>query len=413
MNLLRLLGTETPDRRIFFYPEDPMTLSIIPSKKIANARQWAKTYSFKFLEPGLVSYNDVKMGTLLLKKETIDKLAPTFTDKPLVINHQEVSPGNFEDIAVGYIKSVYYNAVDGWFYADVLVTNDLAHKHIEDGWGVSCAYKVQNIGEGGKYHNIQYDGEIMNGEGEHLALVQNPRYEDCMLAVNGVDAVLYNEKNFISKTNKQEDNKMFFNFFGKKEDKGFAPETLVDIGGGKKAKIGDIIAFNNSVAEKHEIDGKQEIELANGKKVTLEEAVKAYAASLGNASTDKDEDKDEDKAKKEAEAKKAENAKKLVNCGCGGEGDKHKAGCTMYNEDGSDKKKDDKDDKDEKMENEIKALKLENAALKAGSLHMKDFVKLENANKAEQEDALLQNGTTKSGSLESRFENSKKFFVKK
>ena len=392
-----------------------MAINILQDEtKIKNARQWAKTYTFKFIEPGLVNYNDVKMGTLLLKKETIDKMIPSFVDKPLVINHQEVTPGNFEDIAVGYIKSVYYNAVDGGYYADVLVTNDEGHRRIEDGWGVSSAYKVGNIGEGGKHHNIQYDGEIMNGEGEHLALVRNTRYEDCTLVVNGVDAVLYNEKNFILKNTKQEDKNMLFNFFGKKEEKGFSPETMVDIGGGRKAKLADILKVNNDVAEKHEIDGTQEITLANGKKLTLEEAVKVYAASLGNASTDDKEKEDEEKAKKEEEGKKAENAKKLKNCGCGGKDDKHADNCTMYNADGSEKeKKEDKDEekeKKDKMENEIKALRLENEALKAGATHMKDFVKLENARKMAEEDVLLQNGTTKSGTLESKLENGRKFF---
>ena len=381
-----------------------MTLDILPDTRIKNARQWAKTYTFKFIEPGLVNYNDVKMGTLLLRKETIDRMIPSFVDKPLVINHQEVTPGNFEDIAVGYIKSVYYNAVDGGYYADVLVTNDEGHRRIEDGWGVSSAYKVGNIGEGGKHHNIQYDGEIMNGEGEHLALVRNPRYEDCTLVVNGADAVLYNEKNFILKNTKREDNDMFFNFFGKKEEKGFAADTLVDLGNGKKAKIADIIAFNNSIAEKHEIDGSQEITLANGKKITLEEAVRNFAAQ--NVAADDKEKEDEEKAKKEAEGKKAENAKKFENCGCGGK-DEHAKNCTMYNADGSEKK-DEKKDKEEKMENELKALKLENEALKAGAVHMKDFVKLEQARK--DGDVVIENGTSRSGTLESKLENSKKFF---
>ncbi len=391
-----------------------MPITIAPKAKISNAKQWAKTYTFKFLEPGLVSYNDVKMGTLLLKKETIDKLIPSFVDKPLVINHQEVTPGNFEDVSVGYIKNVYYNVGDGGYYADVLVTNDEGHRKIEEGWGVSCAYKVGNIGEGGRHHNIQYDGEIMNGEGEHLALVRNPRYEDCMLAVNGVDAVLYNEKAFILKNNKREDNTMFFNFFGKKEEKGFAPDTMVDLGNGKKAKIADIIAFNNSIAEKHEIDGSQEIVLANGKKITLEEAVKNFAAQ--NVSSDEKEKEDEKKDEKKDEGdegkKKAENAKKFENCGCGGKDDKHASNCTMYNADGSDKKKDDGDKDDKKMENEIARLKLENEALKAGASHMGDFVKLENLRKKEDE-TLLQNGVTSSGTLESKMENSKKYFAKK
>ena len=387
-----------------------MTITISPEKKLKNARQWAKTYTFKFLEPGLVSYNDVKMGTLLLKKETIDKIIPSFVDKPLVVNHQEVSPGNFEDIAVGYIKSVYYNSMDGWFYCDVLVTSDEGHKRIDEGWGVSCAYKVKNIIEGGKYHNIVYNGEIADGEGEHLALVQNPRYEECYMAVNGIEAKLYNEKTFPN--NKQEDNKMFFNFFGKKEDKGFSGDTLVDIGNGKKAKLAEIIAFNNSIAEKHEIDGKQEIELANGKKLTLEEAVANFAKSQ-NAATDEGEKKDEKDDEKRDEGtdakKKSENAKKLANCGCGGKDGKHMEACNMYNEDGSDKK-DEK--KDEKMENEIKALKLENEALKAGQKNMDSFIKLANAREGSAP-VELENSTSRSGTIEDKLENSKKFFTVK
>ena len=81
----------------------------------------------------------------------------------------------------------------------------------------------------------------------------------------------------------------------------------------------------------------------------------------------------------------------------------------MYNEDGSDKK-DDKDDK--KAENEIKALRVENEALKAAAKHMGDFVKLDNARK-DSEDITLENSTKNSGTTENRLENSRKFFTAK
>lgn len=376
---------------------------------LKNQAQWAKTYTFKFLEQGLVSYDDMKLGTLLLRKETIENMIPSFIDKPVIIKHRSVDEHNFTDLAVGYIKNVYFNSIDGWYYADCLITHDEAHDKLQNGWGVSCAYKVNNIISGGKYHNIDYDGEIVNGIGEHLALVENPRYEECFMAVNGKNAYLYNEKTFQQRKNKQEDTPMFFNLFGKKTEKGFDGNAVVDLGNGKKAKLADIIAFNNSIEEQHNIDGAQEITLANGQKMKLEDAVKAYA--LANVATDDKEKEDEEKAKKEAEGKKEkemENAKKMQNCGCGGKDGKHMDDCTMYNADGSDKE--DMKDKKEKMENEVKRLRLENEALKASIQHGTTFVKIENSSKENVDDVSLANGTTHSGTIEDKLENSKKHF---
>lgn len=360
------------------------------------------------------------MGTLLLRKETIDNMVPSFIDKPVVIKHKEVTPGNFVDLAVGYIKNIYFNSVDGWYYADCLITHDEGHQLINDGCGTSCAYKVNQIISGGKYHNIDYKGEIVAGVGEHLALVDNPRYEECQMLVNDRPAFLYNEKTFLNRIkHQQEDNGMKFNFFGKKDDKGFKGDTLVDLGNGKKAKLADIIAFQNSLEEKHEIEGDQEIELANGKKIKLADAVSAFVAQ--NKSTDEKEESDEDKAKKKQEGKegddeavkKAENAMKFKNCACGGEKDgKHMGNCTMYNEDGSDKQKKE-EKKDEKMENEIKALRIENEALKAANANGGVFVKVQTSRDKAPDETLLENGTLHSGTTEDKLKSGNRFFVKK
>lgn len=378
-------------------------------KKISNESQWPTTHTVKFLQAGLVDYSDIGLGILNLPKDTIDDhLVNSFQDKPVVIKHQEVSPGNFQDLAVGYIKKVYYNSNDGWYYCDMLITRDEGHEMVRNGCGVSCAYKVGQLGAGGSKNNISYKGTIVSGEGEHLALVDHPRYEECRVVINGKDGVLYNEKEFLAKNQKQEESKMFFKFWGKKEDKGFSGDTEVTLPNGKKAKLSDIIKVNNEI-ESHEIDGSQEIELANGKKIKLEDAVNAFMAK--NKATDEKEETDEEKAAKEAEAKKAENAKKLENCGCGGKDGKHMGNCTMYNEDGSDKEKK-KEEKDEKMENaikEIEKLKVENEALKAAQKNMGNFVKLNQAaDKVVIENG--DNGTSSSGTLESKMENSKKFF---
>lgn len=389
----------------------PITLS--ENKKLKNESQWPKTYTRKFLEPGMVDYTDMGMGILYLGKETIDLMIPSFIDKPVVIKHQEVTPGNFQDIAVGYIKSIYFNPQDLWYYVDYLITKDEGHEKMEAGWGVSCAYKVGRLGNGGKRNNVDYEGEIIHGEGEHLALVQNPRYEQCLMIVNGKEGILYNEISFSNRTlkNQTEDNEMRFNFFGKKDDKGFKGDTMVDLGNGKKATLADVIAFNNSLQDKHEIDGSEEVTLANGTKIKLEDAVKNFVAQ--NKATDDGEESDEDKAKKKAEGdKKAENAKKFSNCGCGGKDDKHMDNCKMYNSDGSEKEGE-PDEKADKMENELKALKIENEALRVAIENKDTFIAINSARDKNESDLLLENGTKESGSLEDKLENGKKFFVKK
>ena len=396
-------------------------IQLLSEKKVLkNEKQWPRTYTRKFIEQGLVDYKDANLAkglkVLLLRKETIDQMIPGFIDKPVVIKHQDVDTDNFTDLSVGYIKSITFNPIDGWYYVDFLITHDEGHEKMEDGWGVSCAYKVNQIISGGKYHNIEYDGEIVAGVGEHLALVQNPRYEDCLTVVKGVEEFLYNEKSYLTK-NQREDNKMLFNFFGKKEDKGFAPETMVDLGNGKTAKLADIMKIANSILSKeaHQIDGAEEIELANGKKVKLEDAIKAF-----NAATDKGETEDEKKAREVEEGKKAENAVKFKNCACGGEKDgKHMDSCKMYNSDGSEKK-DGKEKEGEDMknavtalQNEIKELKLKNEALEAAVKNGDTFIKLNAAKNLQTGEVVLENSTKESGTIDSKLENSKKHFVKK
>lgn len=391
--------------------------------KLKNEKVWPKTYTRKFIEQGLVDYADMKLGALLLKKETIDKMLASFQDKPVIIKHTKVDESNFVDLAVGYIKTVYFNPNDGWYYVDFLITHDEGHICMDNGWGVSCAYTVQQLGEGGKWHNIEYQGEILAGIGEHLALVQNPRYEDCLMVINQggkiQEAVLCNEKNFITrrdagKQHQQGGDIMAFKLFGKKQDNGFTADSLIDIGNGVKVKVADLISAHNSISETHELAENQEIELANGKKVALLDLVNAW--KLANKATAEGEETDEEKAAKLEEAKKAENALKMKNCGCGGKDGKHEDKCTMYNADGSEKEK-----KDEKLENAVKAaedLRVENAALKEAIANGKSFIKVGELRKtggnAQTElDLAIQNGnaTMASNSMESKVERARKYFT--
>jgi hypothetical protein len=53
-------------------------------------------------------------------------------------------------------------------------------------WAVSCTYTIEDRGNGGKYHNIDYDEEILKLSFTNLSLVEYPRYEEAREVVNGL-----------------------------------------------------------------------------------------------------------------------------------------------------------------------------------------------------------------------------------
>jgi len=146
-----------------------------------------KTYTAQFWTPGLVSYCDSGAGVALLRKETMDAMLPSFVGKPVTIEHVEGSPEEIENAgkAVGKVTKAYWNPDTGWYNCDFTVENDEAKTKVESGWSVSCAFDVsEQTGPGGEYNAIPYQEEITSGTFTHLALVENPRYEDSKIFKN-------------------------------------------------------------------------------------------------------------------------------------------------------------------------------------------------------------------------------------
>jgi len=143
-----------------------------------------------------VSYEDAGLGTGLLKKDAMDRIAPDFVGKPVIIEHQDGEPDELfqNGAAVGKITAVRWNGDSGWYECDFTAENSEAADLIEkQGWSVSCAFDSNDNGAGGEYHAMPYDFEIMNGRAVHLALVPNPRYEDSKIFTNS-GAMLINSK---------------------------------------------------------------------------------------------------------------------------------------------------------------------------------------------------------------------------
>ena len=140
-----------------------------------------KHFKSRFIQPGLAGYPG-QFGNALIKKENLDRFVHTLRNKPVTINHRDKIT---EDDKKGEVFNVWFNPEDGWYWCDGIITDDEAINLINSGWSVSCAYdftKADN--SGGTENNIPYDIEFLDGEFNHLALVDNPRYEGANIVFN-------------------------------------------------------------------------------------------------------------------------------------------------------------------------------------------------------------------------------------
>jgi len=153
-----------------------------------------KSYKAKFIEPGIISYNDSGAGTVLVSREALDRMAPTFKGCPVIFipeHHDESDKDtafNFDDVGAnppsGIVSGAPYWGDDGWQWVDMLIWDDSAVENIDKGFSVSCAYTPNETAEGGKWHELLYDEEVLNGEYMHMAIVPRPRYEGSQILAN-------------------------------------------------------------------------------------------------------------------------------------------------------------------------------------------------------------------------------------
>ena len=121
---------------------------------------------------------------MLFIKATIDKFINTFISIPVIIDHKDNIAPEDEN---GKIQNIWFSPEDGWYWCSGSLSTDKAVELVEDGYNVSCQYAITEYIEKleNKLHNGNpCDKEILNGMGEHLAIVKNPRYEGAFIAAN-------------------------------------------------------------------------------------------------------------------------------------------------------------------------------------------------------------------------------------
>lgn len=167
----------------------------IPAKQLAkvtalfNAKEsdtWPELFKCRFIQPGLISYNDIGAGMVLVGKDAIDRMAPTFVGRPVIdTRHKDVQPKDFENEADGVVAGKPYWGQDGWQWVDFIAWDPDTKEHCRSGnYFVSCAYIPTETKDGGTQNNIAYDQEVTNGEYTHLAIVKNPRYNGAVILTN-------------------------------------------------------------------------------------------------------------------------------------------------------------------------------------------------------------------------------------
>ncbi len=134
--------------------------------------------------PGVAHYRPegAEPYTVLINEDTAKRMDPTFPGKPVFVRHvNEVDLTDLQNEADGYVAESFFNELDGKHWVKFIVVSDKGQDAIRKGWRLSNAYKPVQLGAGGRWHGVAYGREITQGEYEHLAIVENPRYSESIV----------------------------------------------------------------------------------------------------------------------------------------------------------------------------------------------------------------------------------------
>lgn len=276
-----------------------------------NAKEEPKVFYCKHIAPGVCAYAD---ETILIGEETLKGMDKTFAGKPIYVNHQKVDLENLQQEADGYVAESFYLPEDGCHWAKIIIVSDKGHEAIRKGWKVSNAYVPDEFGIGGEWHNIPYNREVMKAHYTHLALVDNPRYEEAEV-LTPEDFKMYKEEKQAQlkalENNKEPKGevKTMFKLFKKtavanSED---LSNTMVELSNGTAISIGEMVnSVEKDLKEKEEAKNKcndllEEAVTVNGKEITVKDLIKEYESKCNKCN--EDEEDDEEKKSKKASKK--------------------------------------------------------------------------------------------------------------
>ena len=289
-------------------------------KFFQNAKEEPKVFYCKHIAPGVCAYAD---ETILIGEEALKEMDKTFAGKPIYVNHQKVDLENIQQEADGYVAESFYLPEDGCHWAKMIIVSDKGHEAIRKGWKVSNAYVPDEFGIGGEWHNIPYNREVMKAHYTHLALVDNPRYEEAEV-MTPEDFKMYKEqkreqlKSLENAKTKGEGKTMKWKLFKRTEvtNSDDLSNTMVELSNGTAISIGEMVnSVEKDIQEKEESKNKcndllEEAVKVNGEEMKVKDLIKEYESKCNKCNEDEeDKEEDEEKKSKKASKKNAEEGK--------------------------------------------------------------------------------------------------------
>lgn len=293
--------------------------------ELSNARQKPVRYFARHMVQGVARYTqqDGSELNLYAPDDAITDMNESFEGCPVYVGHQNVDLEKIQEEADGYVVKSFYNEVDGWHWAEIMVVSDKGHEAVGKGWAVSNAYIPTLLAEGGTRLNVPYDKELKGGEFTHLAIVPEPRYEDaCIMTVDAYKNYCKQKREKLNelKNSKEDENKKGVNKmlkFFKSEKKEVSADEITntsDLSGftmeidGKDVPLTQMVnAIEEMKAEKEKdsaVDMDKEIKVGD-ETMTIKELVSTYK----NMCEKKNEAMEEEK-RQEEEAEEEERMKK-------------------------------------------------------------------------------------------------------
>ncbi len=139
-------------------------------------------YGLHFSE-GVAEYAEPDNTYRIFINESVAKqMDSTFPGRPVFVDHVEgVDHKTVKEDADGWVVESFFNKSDGRHWVKFIVVTEQARQAIQKGWRLSNAYLPKTFGLGGMWHGVEYQKEVLSGEYEHLAIVQNPRYDESII----------------------------------------------------------------------------------------------------------------------------------------------------------------------------------------------------------------------------------------
>lgn len=289
--------------------------------KVENSK--GKIYYGMHFYPGVAEYSGPE-DRVFLNEDTIRSMDASFAGAPIYVEHVDEVPENPGELvdkeSDGVVSESFYNAADGKHWVKFIITTERGERAIQSGFRLSNAYVPKSFGNGGVAGGVAYQREVLAGEFEHLAIVNNPRYEESVI-MTPEQFKKYNEdkevelKRISNSKDKPKEKKMAFNLFKrtKVENSADLENTMVEIGKDKKpVSISDAITMAEKLHNMHGYASGDHMVKVGEEEMSVNDLVKKHMDVCNKMSEMEKNDAEEGMDSEDAPMDNAEDEKETV-----------------------------------------------------------------------------------------------------